>query len=799
MKQFTKPKLLNHCIILILLGSVASLSACTGGDFGVAHTPKPAPSTKPTEVVDKAQQEKIKKQEEQSKKVAEQNKEVSDTLKSPALGYVLEGAKNDDPNNKEKISLKEENLKALGEVPTLVTDKLTRSKQNLPNRLLQGLATPSFDVGNNGERLNTDNLWLVGYGNLDTIDKPHHFKRPQVDANVGGYQHVLFGTLTDKSNQTNKEEVSPIVPLSYAFYYGTNPSAIVPAAKVSYEGHWLYMSDAKSAETQAKLKDDLKDDDYSNKKDDAPSYPSSITLYNEKLNGKTTKQKLEEGMKATFEADFGEKKLTGKLYRTEEQKKSDKPTYDINADIKNNRFVGTASSKVGDNTQADDAFEKELFSTGGTVEGGFYGKNAAELAGKMVTDNKDLMAVFGAKRTDDATKTDKDVKTLFDAVALNSPTETKVKAKDVFVVDDEGGIDDLPSDIYQFSKKDVEFLKRDKSELWEKLKKMTPDFEEVLEKVMSGSAFNFGETADEDADDGVDWEEKEEELFNKYEEFLNKYKESDKGSVLSKVESKTLPFFGDVGKLRVGNHYYDLTATDPTKVTDHQVPNTIEIKTDHGIKKMILAKTGDTVTQYVYSCCDDLKHVKFGQYKLSDNDSTSYFVQGLRSDTIPQSGEATYKGHWMGFIELLRPRKDGDNSSGLTMLNKHSVDVGTATFTANFDKKTLDGKFLSGTQHVFDFVNVVIDGTGFKGKAKTKDSFTFNHQSTGAKDSITFEADVQGGFYGVDGAELGGTVSHNNNDGNTKTDYNQNNVRVGVVFGAKRDGLVKKVEKEKEK
>ena len=74
---------------------------------------------------------------------------------------------------------------------------------------------------------------------------------------------------------------------------------------------------------------------------------------------------------AELTADFGARKLTGTLTGAANE------TYQINADIKGNRFSGTAADKT-------------------YSEGGFYGNNAAEVAGSYK--KGDITGVFGAQK-----------------------------------------------------------------------------------------------------------------------------------------------------------------------------------------------------------------------------------------------------------------------------------------------------------------------------------------------------------------------------------------------------------------
>ncbi|MDG4952363.1 transferrin-binding protein-like solute binding protein [Actinobacillus equuli subsp. equuli] len=83
---------------------------------------------------------------------------------------------------------------------------------------------------------------------------------------------------------------------------------------------------------------------------------------------------------ATFKADFSEKRLTGELKEFYPGGSS----YGLDAIIEGNHFhsrSGTAN-----------------------VDGHFYGKNAAELAGIVEDKEKRQLSIFGGKKVDSSTK-----------------------------------------------------------------------------------------------------------------------------------------------------------------------------------------------------------------------------------------------------------------------------------------------------------------------------------------------------------------------------------------------------------
>ena len=127
---------------------------------------------------------------------------------------------------------------------------------------------------------------------------------------------------------------------TYMFYNG-NPTQVMPTRKAIYSGDVIFMGD------------------FDGKDDNKIGYPVG---------------------KSEFTVNFGEKKLSGSL-TTPNQK-----VININADIINNAFVGSATSN---HFKADAKVE---------VQGKFFGENAKELGGIAESHDNHFGAAFGAKK-----------------------------------------------------------------------------------------------------------------------------------------------------------------------------------------------------------------------------------------------------------------------------------------------------------------------------------------------------------------------------------------------------------------
>ncbi|QLB17769.1 transferrin-binding protein [Mannheimia varigena] len=184
----------------------------------------------------------------------------------------------------------------------------------------------------------------------------------------------------------------------YVYYLGTEPAKAMPAQKATYNGYWDFTTDARKG----------KDNKYFN--NSAAGINIGATPENRHdVNVDDPTKPM--GHTGEFTADFTNKTLTGTLVsngyvsRTTEQEIT--PMYYIDAKIKGNRFAGKANAK----NPNDPYFGKS--ST--TLEGGFFGGEAQELAGKFLADDKSIFVVFAGKR--DAKENDSE--RTFDALKIN--------------------------------------------------------------------------------------------------------------------------------------------------------------------------------------------------------------------------------------------------------------------------------------------------------------------------------------------------------------------------------------------
>ncbi|WP_247619255.1 transferrin-binding protein-like solute binding protein [Histophilus somni] len=361
---------------------MALLSACSSGKGSfdlddTRHTPPSSGSSRPTH-----------QDVPSSPKEQEQVEEIN----QPALGYATEiprrnvSLKATQKQDKVPIGQVESIHHTLNEIPTVFSEKIKKM--------------PKFDK---------NNMELGDEG----IIYSHNEKQPnQRSLTYVRSGYVLGSNKFDRSRDGLTQYNAGL--MGYVFYQGHQPSTRMPTQTATYTGYWDFVSNASNERSNA---DDFSSYVYSN----TVGNHVGATSLDEQVNRKNKDKPM--GHSATFNADFGSKKLTGILTSNGEAHVSvqkNKERYKINADIKGNRFVGSATAKEKTHT----IFGKDATNR---LEGGFFGPKAEELAGKFLTNDNSLFVVFGAKRTE----TDDEklgLETRFDAVKIstdNPPTATQ--------------------------------------------------------------------------------------------------------------------------------------------------------------------------------------------------------------------------------------------------------------------------------------------------------------------------------------------------------------------------------------
>ncbi|ENS5971269.1 TPA: transferrin-binding protein-like solute binding protein, partial [Neisseria gonorrhoeae] len=182
----------------------------------------------------------------------------------------------------------------------------------------------------------------------------------------------------------------------FVYYSGERPSQSLPSAgTVQYSGNWQYMTDVKRHRTgKAVASDDL----------------GYITFYGNDIGATSYAAKDADDREkhpAEYTVDFDKKILKGELIKNQYVQKRNDPKepkkpltiYNITADLNGNRFTGSA--KVNTEVKTRHADKEYLFfhtDADQRLEGGFFGDNGEELAGRFISNDNGVFGVFAGKQ-----------------------------------------------------------------------------------------------------------------------------------------------------------------------------------------------------------------------------------------------------------------------------------------------------------------------------------------------------------------------------------------------------------------
>ncbi|HFC3387211.1 TPA: transferrin-binding protein-like solute binding protein [Neisseria gonorrhoeae] len=529
----------------------------------------------------------------------------------------------------------------------------------------------------------------------------------------------------------------------YIFYHGKDPSRQLPvpaSEKVIYKGVWHFVTDVKQGQKFNDIIQPSKKqgDSYSGfSGDDDEQYSNK----NDTLEGGQEGY----GFTSNLEVDFNNKKLTGKLIRNNKvtgNAASDGYTteyYTFDATLRGNRFSGKATAT--DKSSDGQAKLHPFVSDSSSLSGGFFGPKGEELGFRFLSDDKKVAVVGSAKTRDKAENGNTPAVSSGAGAAGMSSEDTKLTT----VLD----AVELKSD-----GKKVENL---------------DNFSDATRLVVDGIMIPL--------------------LPN------------DSGSGGSHTDK------GENGKTAF---IYETTYMPKSDKKDTKAQTGAGgMQTASGAAGVNGGQAGTTYKVQV--CCSNLNYLKYGLLTRENNNSVmqavknssqadaktkqieqSMFLQGERTDEkeIPKDENVVYLGTWYGHIAA--------NGTSWTREASNQENGNRAKFNVNFKDKKITGMLTAANRQEATFtIEAIIEGNGFKGKAKTgNDGFAPDqNSSTGTYKVHIANAEVQGGFYGPKAEEMGGWFAYPGN-GQTKnaTAVSGNGNSAGsatVVFGAKRQELVK--------
>lgn len=673
------------------------LASCIGGNFGVqpvvestptAQTPSDSKPSKPEDIPAPAP--------------AKPSIETT-PVNQPAVGaamrlprrniafYNKDGTEIPDKHQAEEyLPLKEEDILFLDGTPQEQVDKLKKEiKGRHPNAQIY---------------------------TSDSKDAVYQYKYVRA-----GYVYTQTGEDEIKQNSGGKRFTHRFGYDGFVYYSGEHPSQSLPSAgTVKYSGNWQYMTDAKRHRTgQAVASENLGYNTYYGNNIGATSYAARDADDREKH-------------PAEYTVNFDKKNLEGKLIKNQYVQNKNNPDepkkpliiYNITAKLDGNRFIGSA--KVNPDLAEKHAGKEHLFfhaDADQRLEGGFFGDNGEELAGRFISNDKSVFGVFAGKQNSSVpsethTKILDSLKIAADEAAdpkarpfiaepmpdFAHPDKLLVEGREISLVKDTQTIV-LADGRKTTIRTCCDFLN------YVKIGRMQTDRPVVKPTATEDEDSDYEGAGPDDENESLEPEDGEDGLEN----------DTDDGHA-----SSELPAEEDNGEANTAGK--------------NEGNNAESVGTD-----------GKSPVQPASA------------YRNID-----LFIKGIRTSEadIPKIGNVHYRGSWEARI------------GAPIQWDNHADKAAKAEFDVNFANKSLSGTLMekNGVEPAFYIENGIIEHNGFHAAARTRDT-GIDLLGRGATSSKPFKAEnlhVTGGFYGPHASELGGSFA-------------EPQQKIGVVFGAKKD------------
>lgn len=673
------------------------LASCIGGNFGVqpvvestptAQTPSDSKPSKPEDIPAPAP--------------AKPSIETT-PVNQPAVGaamrlprrniafYNKDGTEIPDKHQAEEyLPLKEEDILFLDGTPQEQVDKLKKEiKGRHPNAQIY---------------------------TSDSKDAVYQYKYVRA-----GYVYTQTGEDEIKQNSGGKRFTHRFGYDGFVYYSGEHPSQSLPSAgTVKYSGNWQYMTDAKRHRTgQAVASENLGYNTYYGNNIGATSYAARDADDREKH-------------PAEYTVNFDKKNLEGKLIKNQYVQNKNNPDepkkpliiYNITAKLDGNRFIGSA--KVNPDLAEKHAGKEHLFfhaDADQRLEGGFFGDNGEELAGRFISNDKSVFGVFAGKQNSSVpsethTKILDSLKIAADEAAdpkarpfiaepmpdFAHPDKLLVEGREISLVKDTQTIV-LADGRKTTIRTCCDFLN------YVKIGRMQTDRPVVKPTATEDEDSDHEGAGPDDENESLEPEDGEDGLEN----------DTDDGHA-----SSELPAEEDNGEANTAGK--------------NEGNNAESVGTD-----------GKSPVQPASA------------YRNID-----LFIKGIRTSEadIPKIGNVHYRGSWEARI------------GAPIQWDNHADKAAKAEFDVNFANKSLSGTLMekNGVEPAFYIENGIIEHNGFHAAARTRDT-GIDLLGRGATSSKPFKAEnlhVTGGFYGPHASELGGSFA-------------EPQQKIGVVFGAKED------------
>lgn len=557
----------------------------------------------------------------------------------------------------------------------------------------------------------------------------------------------------------------------FVYYSGEHPSQSLPSAgTVKYSGNWQYMTDAIRHRT-GKAGDPSEDLGY-------------LTYYGQNVGATSYAATADDREKhpAEYTVDFDKKTLTGQLIKNQYVQNKNNPNepkkpltiYNITAKLDGNRFTGSA--KVNTELKTSHADKEHLFfhtDADQRLEGGFFGDNGEELAGRFISNDNSVFGVFAGKKTDasgtnPAMPSEKHTKILDSLkISVDEATDKNARKFAISPMPDLGHPDKL-----LVEGREIPLVNQEQTiNLADGRKMIVSACCDFLTYVKLGRIKTDRPASKPKAEDKRE-DEEDTGVGNGEEGTEDEAAEGSEGG-----EDEIGDEGGGAEDEAAENEGSEEEGGEEAEEPEEESPAEGGGGGSDGISPAPEAPKGRDI---------DL------------------FLKGIRTaeTNIPQTGKARYTGTWEARI-----------SKPIQWDNHADKKAAKAEFDVDFGEKSISGTLTekNGVEAAFYIEKGVIEGNGFHATARTRDN-GINLSGTGSTNPKTFQANdlrVEGGFYGPQAEELGGTIFNKDGKSLDITEDTENEAEAeagvgeqlkpevkpqfGVVFGAKKDD--KEVEK----
>ncbi|HHS0646689.1 TPA: transferrin-binding protein-like solute binding protein [Neisseria meningitidis] len=554
----------------------------------------------------------------------------------------------------------------------------------------------------------------------------------------------------------------------FVYYSGERPSQSLPGAgTVEYSGNWQYMTDVKRHRAgKAVGIDNL----------------GYITFYGNDVGATSYAAKDADDREkhpAKYTVDFGNKTLKGELIKNQyvKPREQQKPLtiYDITAKLDGNRFTGSA--KVNTELKKSYADKEHLFfhtDADQRLEGGFFGDNGEELAGRFISNDNSVFGVFAGKQKTDASGTNP---------AMPSEKHTKI-------------LDSLKISVDEASDKNArQFAISPMPDLGHPDKLLVEGREIPL--VNQEQTINLADGRKMTVRACCDFLTYVKLGRIKTDRPASKPKAEDKGKDEEDtgVDNGEEDEIGDEDEVSEDESEEDeeIVEEDETEEDEEGEAEEIEEEAEEEETEEKSPAEGNGGSNAILLAPE-----------ASKGRDIDLFLKGIRTaeTDIPKTGEAHYTGTWEARI-----------GKPIQWDNQADKEAAKAVFTVDFGKKSISGtlKEKNGVKPAFHIENGKIEGNGFYATARTREN-GINLSGNGSTNPQSFKASnlrVEGGFYGPKAEELGGIIFNNDGKSLGITEGTEHEVEAeveneaeadvseqlesevkhqfGVVFGAKKD------------